>query len=680
MVAAEALCRQILLKSPKQPDALHLLGLIAHKAGRLDAAERLIADSLAIDSSVASRHNNLGIVLRAEGKLEQAIAAYEKALSLKPDYAAAYYNLGNVLHIQGKHEEAISSYRKALDIKPDYAEVHNCLGVLLQGQGRFDEAAEAYQRALSIDPNSWDAHNNMGNLLMVQGRLGEALEFFGRALALRPDYRDALNNMGNSLLAQGRMEEALASYQRMQSLSPKEADVNNNLANLCLAQGKVDEAIGFYRRALSINPRDSATHQNLLLALNYLYGNDGAVMYAEHRAFARQHEGHSPISLTACDQDRSRDARLRVGYVSPDFRKHSVAFFLEPVLRQHDHSRFEIFCYYNHPTADDVTARLRGFADHWTDIVGVSDEDVARKIRRDRIDILVDLAGHTAMNRLLVFARKPAPVQFSWLGYPNTTGLSAMDYRISDGRADPVGETENYHTEEVIRLPECFCCYSPPPECPEVNALPARKNGHITFGSFNAAPKITKGVVAAWARLLVEIPRSRLVIKYNGLQSESQRRLVFEAFATHSVSADRLRLYGRDAVQAEHMSRYWEIDIGLDTFPYNGTTTTCDALWMGAPVVVMEGRTHVARVGVSLLSVVGLPELVARDLDDYVAVAVRLAGDLDRLERVRSTLRERVAASPLADSEGFTRHLEHAYTTAWERWCAGSNVGPGAAT
>jgi predicted O-linked N-acetylglucosamine transferase (SPINDLY family) len=366
---------------------------------------------------------------------------------------------------------------------------------------------------------------------------------------------------------------------------------------------------------------------------------------------------------------RILERKLKIGYVSPDFRSHAVASFIEPVLAHHDQERFEIFAYYNHGQNDMVTQRLRKYCHHWRNIAAMSDEEVAELIREDEIDFLIDLAGHTGHNRLLVFARKPAPIQVTWLGYPDTTGLSTMDYRITDGFADPVDMTEDFHTEQLIRLPECFSVYHVPEEYPEVSRLPALENGYITFGSFNNFSKTTPEVIALWAKILRSVPDSRLMLKYSGLSDSSMKRMVREAFARLDIHPSRVELLGKDPSHVTHLQRYYQLDIALDTFPYCGTTTTCEALWMGVPVITLAGSSHVSRVGSSLMSNLGYTEMIASSQQKYVAIAVGLAPDIDRLSAIREELRDRMADSPLMDSTRFTQHLENAYKEMWRTWC-----------
>jgi predicted O-linked N-acetylglucosamine transferase (SPINDLY family) len=390
-----------------------------------------------------------------------------------------------------------------------------------------------------------------------------------------------------------------------------------------------------------------------------------ADIFASHEHVGQQFE--RPIARFAqrAGENENSARPLRIGYVSPDFRQHSVAHFIEPVLAAHDKKKFEVFCYYNDTVSDDTTLRIQSLVPHWRVLAELSDHDAARKVQEDKIDILVDLAGHTNRNSLMMFARKPAPLQATWLGYPNTTGFSCMDYRITDALCDPVGMTDALHTEKLIRLPDCFSCFTPPAQSPTVGALAALHGDGIMFGSFNYFIKMNEQVIETWARILARVANSRLTLKYRSLNSESVQTVVRTAFAKHGVTRERLVLLGNDASQLDHLARYNSIDIALDPFPYNGTTTTCDALWMGVPVIALAGRTHVARVGVSQLTNIGLSEFIAADVDSYVDIAVALANDLPRLTQLRGSLRERMKISPLMDAPRFTRNLERAFHEMW---------------
>lgn len=504
------------------------------------------------------------------------------------------------------------------------------------------------------------------NAFWTQGKLDQAIVQLERALSLAPDHAEAQNNLGLALMTQGKVSKAIVHYQRALALKPNVAGTHYNLGLGLWAQGQVEQAAFQFERVLALQPDHVIAHNNFLYAFNYTSRHDPAVVYRAHLAFAQRWEAPLAALRQAHTNDRSRARRLRIGYVSSDFKQHSVAHFIEPVLKQHDRNRFEIFCYFNSAQEDELTKRFKTYADHWRGIAHLSDDLAANQIREDRIDILIDLNGHTAHNRLLVFARKPAPVQVTWLGYPNTTGLSTMDYRLVDRFTDPVGMTEHLHSETLVRLPECFSCYQPPANVPDVSALPACGNGYVTFGSFNNLGKITPDVMALWARVLQAVPGSRLVLKNINLSEQAVQQSVRQAFAAGGVAPDRLELIGFEVSSHTHLERYHNIDIGLDPFPYNGATTTCEALWMGVPVITLSGRTHAGRVGVSLLSNLNLTEFIANTTDEYVAAALRLTADLETLSALRRELRARMAVSPLTHAQRFTQNLEQAYWGMWE--------------
>ncbi len=673
--------------------------------GRQDKAIGHYERALAIQPDYVEAHHNLGLALAACGDLGRAIAHYQRAVTLAPDFVEGHYNLGNALWAQGQNEQAIAHFERVLVLRPSSGQAHNSLGNVRWAQRHFNEAASHYERALALMPEYADAHNNLGLTLATrrsEGDLDRARVHYERALALRPEFAQTYYNLGNLLSDQGNLEGAVAKFEKTLELKPDYADAHSNLgAALCVLgmvgqsaihceralvlrpddalahnnfaqalwlQGSNEQAIAHYQRAMALQPDYVEAHSNLLMALNYLSGNDPVAVYKAHRDYAAKRESPLAAFRPVLAVDRSPSRRLRVGYVSADYRQHSVAFFLEPLLSNHDHDRFEIFCYSNHQQEDEVTKRLRRHADHWRHIARVPDDVVAEQIRTDRIDILVDLSGHTAHNRLLVFARRPAPIQVTWLGYPNTTGLSAMDYRITDSFADPVGMTEDFHSETLIRLPESFSCYQPPADAPEVSRLPAFEKGYVRFGSFNNLAKITPEVMEVWARILKAVPDSRLTLKNLNLREPAIQENVRNAFFRLGIAPDRLEVLGPDKSATVHLERYASIDIGLDPFPYNGATTTCEALWMGVPVVVLAGRTHAGRVGVSQLSNLGYVDLVAQSVEEYVTIASTVAADLERLSTLRAVLRKRVAASPLTNAPRFAQNLEQAYLSMWKKW------------
>jgi predicted O-linked N-acetylglucosamine transferase (SPINDLY family) len=641
MAEAERICRQVLAQQPNHADALNLLGVLAARAGRWEAAVELIGRAIRLKPDCAEAHYNLGLALEGNAQLDEAVASYRRAIRLKPDYAEAYNNVGVALRKVGQLDQAIASCRQAVRLKADYAEAHNNLGVALRDLGQLDQAIASYRQAIRFKPNLAEAHNNLGVALKDAERFDEAVDSCRQAIRLRPDFAEAYNNLGMFLMEMGQLDETIAAH----------------------------------RQAIRVKPDDAGTHSNLVAALLYHPGYDAGTVFEEHRRWSQRHAEPLGKFIRPHTNDRDPDRRLRIGYVSADFRSHSVSWFLLPLFRRHDHGAFEIICYSDVSRCDGMTDKLRACADGWQEIVRRSDEQVAEKVRADKIDILVDLSGHTAGSRLRVFARRAAPVQVSYLGYPATTGLSQMDYRLSDSLADPPGKTESLHTEKLYRLAVCNWCYGEPDGAPPVGPLPAEAGGPICFGTFNNFAKASPAIMDLWAAILIAAPSSRLIIKSRGLAEESARRRINEWFASRGVGAERLELRGYQPDINSHLECYNRIDIALDTFPYHGTTTTCEALWMGVPVVTLAGSAHVSRVGVSLLSCVGLPELIAQSAEEYVSIAVGLARDLPRLAELRRTLRPRMGDSALMDAGRFARDMEAAYRQMWRNWCATAQAG-----
>jgi protein O-GlcNAc transferase len=635
LAEAEAQCRCVLEAAPRHADATHLLGVIALQAGRHDLAVELIRRATQLNGSNPNYFSDLGNVCFALGDLDAAVAACREVIRLAPDDAGGHCNLGTALSHLGRLDEAIAAYGVALRIKPDHARAPGNLGVALYHQGKHDAAVAAYRAALRINPDDANVHCNLGAALYHQGKLTEAVAAYRAALRVKPDYAKAICNLGTAL-----------------------AD-----------QGKRDEAVAAYREAILLKPDYAEAGSNLLLCLNYDERCSNAELFDEHRAWAHRHGHAAPLPVTYANEP-STEKRLKVGYVSPDFRGHSVAFFLEPLLKHHNRKEIELFCYAEVNWPDAVTERFKALADRWRVTVGMSDTALAERIRHDAIDILVDLAGHMAKNRLPVFSRKPSPVQVTWLGYPNTTGLETVDYRLVDAVTDPEGEADAWASETPVRLPGGFLCYGAPGGVPAPGPPPCLTTGSITFGSFNNPTKLSGATLDAWATLLARLPVARLVLKGRPFADATVQGSLLQALTARGVAAKRIELLSWLPDGAAHLALYDRIDIALDPFPYNGTTTTCEALWMGVPVVTLRGDRHAGRVGATLLTQVGLTDLVAGSAAEYVGIAVTLAGNSARLKDLRSTLRSRMAASPLCDAPAFARKIESAYRAMWRLWVA----------
>lgn len=658
--------KKALSLDPALPNAHYNLGIIHQSRGHTDEAIDCFRRVIEQAPDFIGAYFALGNAFRDAGHLGEAVTYYEKLISVSPGYVQGYYNLAAVLGTAGRLEESLGIIGKALGLCSGDAPWRCDFGNLLREQGQLADAESVYREALGIQPDLPEVWSNLGLTLHLQGRLEEAEKAFLKALELKPDFTAAHTNLTTLLRDTGRLVEAEDIFSQALKLNPDDASLYNNLGLLLMLQGRMAESGAAYRKALKIDPSHAVARSNLLLSLNY--GNDDpAVVLAAHRKFDTVH-GVLASAIAPHDNNRDPGRKLKIGYVSSDLRRHSVSCFLEPLLASHDPSSVEVTCYADVARPDEVTQRLQELVPQWRSIVGMSDDAVAELVRGDGIDILVDLNGHTAGNRLPVFARRPAPVQVTWLGYPNTTGLKAMEYRVVDAVTDGEG-SEATMSETALFLEGCFLCYGPPHTDVEVAAPPFVENGHVTFGSFNNLSKMSDDVVAAWAKVLDAVANSRLYLKCAQLSDGELCQRVTERFASHGIPADRLELAGYAASLEDHLGTYGKMDIALDPFPYNGTTTTCEALWMGVPVVTLEGAHHGGRVGASLLVAAGLPELVAQDEDSYVKLAQELASDTKRLKDLRGGLRERIEASPLTDAAVFAAKIEDAYRTIWKAWC-----------
>jgi protein O-GlcNAc transferase len=569
----------------------------------------------------------------------------------------------------GNLPQAETIFKEIVRIQPQNVSALHFIGVIHYQLKDYDSSIEYIKRALELGPDYVDAYNNLGIVLHEVGQLDEAIKCYHKAIELNPNFASAYYNFGITLKEKWQIDDAVMNYRKAIELCPNFAEAYNKLGNALQDQGKLDEAEDCYRHALRIRPDCAPYLDNLLFMMNYDSRHDASAIFAEHYKFARKFETPLASAIVPHKNDCSSSRRLRIGYVSPDFRKHPVACFVEPVLEAHSHEQFEVFCYSDVRMPDHVTKRLQGYVSTWRDITGMPDERVVELIRQDEIDILVDLAGHTANNRLLVFARKPVPIQVSWIGYPNTTGLSAIDYRIVDRYTDPPGLTDRFCTEKLLRMPDSFLCYLPNKDSPAVGDLPALKSGHVTFGSFNYFPKVSRETVAVWTAILKVLPDSRLIMKTRNFADSGARRCAMDMFIRHGIAPERFKLLSMETSFEEHLNTYNRIDIALDTFPYNGTTTTCEALWMGVPVITFGGTVHASRVGMSILTNIGLPELVTRTPDEYLAAAMKLADDLQKLASIREGMRERMELSPLLNVKRFTANLESCYKQMWQKRC-----------
>ena len=579
----------------------------------------------------------LGRALRQQelGDLQGAEALYRSILAEQPEHASALHLLGHVLTLQARSAEAVSVLSRAAALTPDDADVSFNLAYALHRDGQLAAAERALRRAVDLRPDFVAAWLSLSGVMADTDNLDAAEDCFQRALELDPGFAEAHYNYGNLLHREGRIAEALASY----------------------------------RTAIRLKPDFVRAHSNFVYALNFSAEHSPEEIFHEHRKWARLHADALSSAVLPHTSSRTSGRPLRVGYVSPNFRNHAVTCFFESTLAHHDPERVAAYCYSDVERPDAHTERLRRAAYAWRDIAGRDDQSVAELVRRDAIDILVDLTGHTDNHRLLMFARRPAPVQVTWNGYANTTGMLAVDYRITDARADPPGMTEHLHTEKLVRLPEIYMAFSPPATSPDVSAAPVATTGRITFGSFNALSKVTGGVITVWSEILRRLPESRLLM-FTVPSGRTRDRIVGE-FATRGIAHTRLELIPRLPFP-EFLQAHARVDIALDPFPFSGTTTTCQTLWMGVPVITLAGKSHVSRVGVTMLGSIGLEQCVAESESDYVTRAIALAAEPVRLQELRHGLRGQMARSPLVNGPRLTRFLEDAYAIMWEDYCGGS--------
>ena len=604
---------------------------------RLTEAESICRLALDENPADARASHLLGRIALQGGRLAEAVRWIGGAVAVLPSDVGFRVDLAAALAMSGRPGDAVPHLREAMRVRPDVAELHNNLGGAMEALGWFAEALAAYGEAIRLRPLYAEVHYNLGNVLHKTGRLTESAEAYRQALRLQPDSFKALNN----------------------------------LAGVAADLGDLDETLACYRRLVDVQPQAPMPHSALLYALHYHGDYDAAALHREHVAWGRRHA--EPIYRRYGRQhanDRSPDRKLRVGYVSPDFRDHTVPRFIGVALEHHDREWFEAFLYSDVAEPDAVTHRLRGLGHAWRDVARLSDEELDDLIRSDAVDVLVDLRGHAAGNRMMLFARKPAPVQVTMVGYFDTTGLPTMDWRVTDDAMDPPGETERYYTERLARLGHTCWCYLPDEDAPDVVEPPVTINGHVTFGSLNKAVKISQPCARLWAAVLEAVPGSRLLLAVGssdcGVIETVRRRL-----GDMGLPADRLDLVGKARTRREYFERFGRIDVALDTFPFNGITTTCDGLWMGVPAVSLAGATSVSRAGRSILRAAGLGDLAAGTPGQFVDAAARLARDPPRLRNLRLGMRRRMLDSPLTDHAGFTRRLEEAYRAMWGEWCRG---------
>jgi predicted O-linked N-acetylglucosamine transferase (SPINDLY family) len=655
-----------LMHEPADTGALRMLGLLAHRAGRLDASVEIARLAANPPVERADAYAHLGNVLRKLGQPSAAVDSFRRALDARWNFPEVLCDLGNTLAEASRTDEAVLCYRTALNLRPHDPIVHANLGSALRTLGQLDAAIENFRAALALDPTRAPTHLNLANALLELDDLDGAIAASAAAVTHQPTDAGLRRILAARLASAGRVRDAIDEYRRALALDPADAVAHFELGSLLLTLGDWSAVAEHFATACALAPRDATLRSNVVFGLNYDPEIDDAALFEAHRDFDR--DVTAPLRPTVPSHGNSRDPErpLRVGYVSADLCRHPVGYLFAPVLAAHDPSAVQVVCYAGNVHKDDLTDALRGRSHGWHSTVGLDDAAVVERIRADGIDILVDLAGHTGGNRLTVFARNPAPVQVSWLGYFNTTGMTAIDYVVM-GATCVLPESERFFTERVARLPAGRFCYQPPDYAPPVVEPPARAAGRVTFGSFNNLGKLNDGVCELWAAVLCAVPGSQLLLKWH-LRHPEQAEHWRAAFAARGIDPERVILRGASP-HVQMLAEYGDVDIALDPFPFCGGLTSCEALWMGVPIVTLRGRRTVSRQTLGLLSQLGLTQLVADSPQHYVELASALAADLPALAAMRAGLRLRMAASPLCDAGSFTRGLEAAYRAMWRAWC-----------
>lgn len=666
MNEAEASCRKALQLNPALASAHFCLGMLAHQQGRLADAEAAYRQALALQAGHHGALDYLAVLLQGQGRYAETETAYLTAAANTPGDATPLCKLASMQMDFGKLQEAERNLRKAISIQPDYADAHGTMGILLMSVGQFPAAEASFQQVLKIRPDDAIVFDNLGVIAYQQKHFANAIIYFKRATELAPGMLNAHNNLASVYKRLGRLQEAADSYQYVLQTDASNPKSYDNLAMIYADQGQLDEAIALYRKAMQLAPDAAEIYSHLLFALNYHPELSSAAIYAEYDGYDQRFAQPLKQKWRAFSNQRDAGKRLKIGYVSPDLFTHPVRHFLEPLLAHHDKREFEVHVYsYAQPEWEDaVTKRYQSYADHWVQTLTMSDDAMAERIRADGIDILIDLAGHTGNHRLQVFARKPAPVSASWLGFAYTTGIKAIDFMLMDSTCMPAG-CEAFFAEQPWRLETPGYAFRPSENMGSVNSLPALQNGYISFGSLSRAIRINDKVIAVWAGILHKVAGAKLIIDSVSFAESSMQESFIAKFEAHGIPRSRLDI-GFHSPPWDTMRK---IDIGLDCFPHNSGTTLFESLYMGVPYVTLADRPSMGLLGSSILEGAGHPEWIARTEQEYIDKAVALASDMANLAQLRRGLREQTKASALMDETGFTRKVETAYRSMWNAWC-----------
>jgi predicted O-linked N-acetylglucosamine transferase (SPINDLY family) len=697
---AAAICQDILASKPDHLEALHLYSLIAGNNKNWDLAISLLQRGIASAPNLAFLHAVLGLAYRYSGRTQEAINAYKRAIELDPnsiqtlisyasllrecgqfdeailvyekimkfnkDIPEVHFGIGSVYLSQSLHQKAIDAYLLALRLKPDYLDAMNGLGVAQMHLGLKKEAYNTFLRVLATSPNSLTALNNLGILDEESCDYCKAYDRFSLAANYEPKDIETLNNISHISLLMHSPEKAHEAVRAALKLDPLNLKALRNLASVHALSGDMDSSIATLKKLLSICPQESEAHSNMIFTMHYVPNIDPKAILDECTVWSKNFENPILSHNVALRRNAEPGRKLRVGFVSPDFSHHPVGRSLLQLFTHHDNSQYDAYCYSNSIISDHVTEELQNHTDEWHNIKWLSDSDVAILIRKDQIDILVDLSLHSASNRLLIFAHKPAPIQMSYLGYPCTTGMKSMDYRISDRFIDPEDETSKLYSEETLYITSYWCYLEPYLRIPIfVSDLPTLKNGFITFGCLNNIYKISNTAIQCWSQILIETPNSKLMLY---CPQGQPRDALIEKFCRNGVDKSRIKLLAWQSFP-KYFESYHEIDIALDPFPFGGGITSCDATWLGLPVVSLRGKTAVGRGGASILSNIGLHGLIANSEEEYISIAKNLCSDLEGLAAIRKGLRERLQQSPVMDGKQFADEMGHIFRQAWIRHC-----------
>ncbi len=654
----------LVTRYPNAGMAWKLLGIAQRRQGK--NALQAFQKTVALMPSDADAHANLGVIQNETGAFDLAITSFNKALSIKPDAAATLNNLGTALRFSGKLDQALAVYRRALQADPNSAHIHFNLGTTLKELGQPEQALVSYRKVIALKPDAAEAYCNLCSILHKLGQYDAALEVGRQAVKLNPGLAEAHSNLGYVLKEVGQHDAAMECFQHAIAANPNYAKVHGNIAGLYQKIGEMDKAIAGFRRSLEMEPALS-TYSDLLFVLNYSPGVTPSESLSDAQKFGQMASAKVTNRHTKW-KNKPPPERLRVGMVSGDFRDHPVGYFLESILTHIDPARIELVAYTTQTQEDEVTQRLRTSFTAWQSLVGKNDEDAAKMIHDDGIHILIDLAGHTAYSRLPLFAWKPAPIQVAWLGYFATTGLAEMDYLIADHVGVPEANRDHF-TEQVWYLPESRLCFSPPETDLPVADLPAVDNGYITFGCFQNLSKVSEVVLSTWADALKAVPDSHLRWQCKQFDDAPVAEKILQRFEQLGIAPERIDLHGGTSRET-YLAAHGEVDMLLDTFPYPGGTTTCEALWMGVPTLTLAGDTLLSRQGASMLTSAGLPDWIADSREAFVAKAVSLSGhssgNVAALADLRASLRDQVRVSPLFDAPRFAHDLEEALWGMWQ--------------